>query len=67
MPCHCASIDFYASYIAKMKQVYGADCPLMTRERWDAACRAPRNDRVLTNDEFDDSQFSEENGDGPIY
>jgi hypothetical protein len=50
-----------------MRKIYGKDVPLMTRERWDAACRQPRKVRVLTEAEFDYGNFSEEMGDGPIY
>ena len=68
MTAHCAPpIDQFASYCAKMRQVYGKDVPLMTRERWDAACMEPRKARMLTECEFDYGQFSEEMGDGPIY
>lgn len=67
MTAHCAPpIDQFASYCEKMKRVYGRDCPLMTRERWDAACMEPRG-RKLTDDQFDDNLFSMENGDGEIY
>ena len=68
MTAHCAPpIDQFASYCEKMKRVYGKDCPLMSRERWDAACNEPRKARVLTECEFDYGQFNEEMGDGPIY
>ena len=68
MTAHCAPpIDQFTSYCAKMRQIYGKDVPLMTRERWDAACREPRKARVLTEAEFDYGNFSEEMGDGPIY
>ncbi len=61
-----ASFDFYTSYCATISKVYGADkCP--TRKRWDAMSKAPCKARKLTDAEFDYSQFSEENGDGPIY
>jgi hypothetical protein len=56
----------YTAYCEKFTAVYGADkCP--TREWWDNACRQPRKARTLTDDEFDDNQFSIENGDGGIY
>ncbi len=68
MTCYCAPpIDQFTSYCAKMRQIYGKDVPLMTRERWDAACREPRKARVLTEVEFDYGNLSEEMGDGPIY
>lgn len=50
-----------------MRHLYGKGVPLMSRERWDAACREPRKARVLSECEFDYSNFSEENGDGPVY
>jgi hypothetical protein len=49
-----------------MRQVYGKDVPLMTRERWDAACREP-NSHKFTDDQFDDNYESMRNGDGSIY
>lgn len=61
-----ASFDFYTAYCASTTKVYGAKY-CMTREQWDAACKAPRKTRRLTETEFDTSQFSEEYGDGPIY
>lgn len=61
-----ASFDFYAAYCASTTKVYGAKY-CMTREKWDAACKQPRKTRKLTDDEFDDNQFSAENGDGEIY
>lgn len=67
MTAHCAPpIDQFASYCAKMRQVYGKDVPLMTRERWDAACREP-NSHKFTDDQFDDNYESMRNGDGSIY
>ena len=67
MTAFCARIDHFADYCKKMKLVYGDSVPLMSRERWDAACREPRKVRVLTEAEFDYGNFSEEMGDGPIY
>jgi len=61
-----ASFDFYTRYCEQFGAVYGADkCP--TREQWDAMCRTPRTTRPLTDNEFDDNLFSDENGDGEIY
>lgn len=61
-----ASFDFYTAYCRQFGATYGAhNCP--TREQWDAMCKPPRKPRKLTEAEFDTSQFSEENGDGPIY
>jgi hypothetical protein len=58
--------DVYTAYCATIAKVYGAHhCP--TREQWDAMCKQPRMVRKLSDDEFDDNQFGEENGDGPIY
>lgn len=58
--------DMYASYRETFLAVYGAEhCP--SREKWDAMCRAPRTVRKLSDNEFDDNQFSIENGDGSIY
>lgn len=68
MTAHCAPpIDQFTEYCIFMRKIYGKDVPLMTRERWDAACRQPRKVRVLTEAEFDYGNFSEEMGDGPIY
>jgi len=67
---HCSppfEPDSFVAYCEKMKRVYGKDVPLMSRERWEAACREPRKTRALTEVEFDYSNFSEEYGDGPIY
>jgi hypothetical protein len=69
MPAHCSppfEPDSFVAYTKTMKRVYGKDCPLMSRETWDAACKEPRG-RKLTDDQFDDNQFSMENGDGQIY
>ncbi len=58
--------DFYTSYCETIAKTYGAEfCP--SREKWDAVCKAPRQARKLTDDEFDHNQFSIENGDGGIY
>lgn len=67
MTAYCAQVDQFAEYCEQMKRVYGRDVPLMTRERWDAACSEPRRPRLLTDEEFDDNQFSMENGNGSIY
>ncbi len=68
MTCYCAPpIDQFASYCAKMRQIYGSDVPLMSRERWDAACHEPRKVRVLSEVEFDYNEESIMNGDGGIY
>jgi hypothetical protein len=67
MSAHCAKIDQFAEYCKSMRHIYGKDVPLMTRERWDAACSEPRKTRVLTESEFDYEQESMRNGDGPIY
>jgi hypothetical protein len=64
---HCAKIDQFVEYTKMMKHLYGKDCPLMTRDRWDAACSKPRKVRVLNDAEFDYNYFSEECGDGSIY
>jgi hypothetical protein len=66
MPAHGAKVDQFAEYTKMMRHLYGKDCPLMSRERWDAACSQP-SVRKLTDDQFDDNQFSEEMGDGTIY
>ncbi len=58
--------DMYTAYCEKFGATYGADkCP--TREQWDAMCKQPRTTQRLTDDQFDDNQFSLENGDGEIY
>jgi len=68
LTAHCAPpIDQFAEYCRFMRHLYGKGVPLMSRERWDAACREPRKARVLSECEFDYSNFSEENGDGPVY
>lgn len=63
---HPAGLDMYAAYARDFIKVYGPE-HCMTREQWDAACRKPRTARKLTDDEFDDDNFSRENGDGGIY
>lgn len=58
--------DHYTAYCEKFASVYGSDkCP--SREQWDAMCKAPRNSRRLTDDEFDDNQENITNGNPGIY
>ena len=57
-------MNAFEQYRDMYRKVYGRE---ITREWWDNACKKQEPQRKLTDDEFDYDQYSQEQGDGPIY